>query len=32
RFVTEAWRRPDPQLQPYVSEAQEALARLSRTE
>jgi serine/threonine-protein kinase len=32
RFVTEAWRRPDPQLQPYVSEAREALARLVRTE
>jgi serine/threonine-protein kinase len=32
RFVTAAWRRPDPELQPYVSEAREALARLSRTE
>jgi hypothetical protein len=32
RFVTEAWRRPDPELQPYVSEAREALARLARTE
>ena len=32
RFVTEAWRRPDPELQPYVSEAREALARLVRTE
>ncbi len=32
RFVTEVWRRPDPQLQPYVSEAREALARLVRTE
>jgi hypothetical protein len=28
RFVTEAWRRADPELQPYVSEAREALARL----
>ena len=32
RFVTEAWRRPDPELQPYVSEAREGLARLARTE
>jgi eukaryotic-like serine/threonine-protein kinase len=32
RFVTEAWRRPDPELQPYVIEAGEALARLVRTE
>ena len=32
RFVTEAWRRPDRELQPYVSEAREALARLARTE
>jgi hypothetical protein len=32
RFVTEAWRRPDPELQPYVSEAREALARLARRE
>jgi eukaryotic-like serine/threonine-protein kinase len=32
RFVTEAWRRPDPELQPYVSEAREALTRLARTE
>jgi eukaryotic-like serine/threonine-protein kinase len=32
RFVTEAWRRPDPELQPYVSEAREALARLAWTE
>ncbi len=32
RFVTEAWRRADPELQPYVSEAREALARLARTE
>jgi hypothetical protein len=27
RFVREAWRRADPELQPYVSEAREALAR-----
>jgi hypothetical protein len=32
RFVTEAWRRPDPELQPYVREAREAVARLARTE
>ncbi len=32
RFVTEAWRRPDPELQPYASEAREALARLARRE
>jgi hypothetical protein len=32
RFVTEAWRRPDPELQPYVSEAREALTRLARPE
>jgi tetratricopeptide (TPR) repeat protein len=32
RFVTEAWRRPDPELQPYVSEAREALARLALRE
>ena len=32
RFVTEAWRRADPELQPYVGEAREALARLARTE
>jgi hypothetical protein len=32
RFVTEAWRRPDPELQPYVSEAREAIARLARRE
>jgi hypothetical protein len=30
--VTEAWRRPDPELQPYVIEAREALARLAGTE
>ena len=29
RFVTEAWRRPDPELQPYVSEARDGLARLA---
>ena len=29
RFVTEAWRRPDPELQPYVSEARQALGRLT---
>ena len=32
RFVTDAWRRPDPELQPYVHEAREALARLAATE
>ncbi|MDF3053290.1 MAG: protein kinase, partial [Geminicoccaceae bacterium] len=32
RLVMEAWRRADPELQPYVSEAREALARLARTE
>lgn len=32
RLVTEAWRRADPELQPYVSEAREALARLVRTD
>jgi hypothetical protein len=32
RLVTEAWRRADPELQPYVSEAREALGRLVRTE
>jgi tetratricopeptide (TPR) repeat protein len=32
RFVTEAWRRADPELQPYVSEAREGVARLARTE
>jgi eukaryotic-like serine/threonine-protein kinase len=30
RFVKEAWRRPDPELQPYVSEARAALSRLTR--
>jgi eukaryotic-like serine/threonine-protein kinase len=32
RFVTEVWRRSDPELQPYVTESREALARLARTE
>ena len=32
RFVTEAWRRADPELQPYVGEARAALARLARLE
>jgi serine/threonine-protein kinase len=32
RFVTEVWRRPDPELQPYVTEAREALARLALRE
>jgi serine/threonine-protein kinase len=32
RFVTDAWRQPDPELRPYVSEAREALARLARRE
>jgi hypothetical protein len=32
RFVMAVWRRPDPELQPYVREAREALARLARTE
>jgi serine/threonine protein kinase len=32
RFVTEAWRRADPELQPYVSEARDGLARLTRTD
>ena len=27
-FVTATWRRPDPELLPYVAEAQEGLARL----
>ena len=31
-FVTAMWRRADPELQPYVAEAQEALARLARQE
>jgi hypothetical protein len=29
RFVTEAWRRPDPELQPFVAEARQALGRLT---
>jgi serine/threonine-protein kinase len=29
RFVTEAWRRPDPELQPFVVEARLALGRLT---
>ena len=28
RFVMAAWRRPDPELLPYVTEAREGLARL----
>jgi serine/threonine-protein kinase len=28
RFVVAAWRRPDPELLPYVAEAREGLARL----
>jgi tetratricopeptide (TPR) repeat protein len=32
RFVTEVWRRADPELQPYVTEAREALGRLARRE
>jgi eukaryotic-like serine/threonine-protein kinase len=28
-FVTATWRRPDPELLPYVAEAREGLARLS---
>ena len=32
RFVTEAWRRPDAELQSYVREAREALARFAHTE
>jgi hypothetical protein len=30
RFVTHVWQRADPELQPYVTEAREALARLTR--
>jgi serine/threonine-protein kinase len=30
QFVTEVWRRADPELQPYVVEARNALARLTR--
>jgi serine/threonine-protein kinase len=29
RLVTEAWRRPDPELQPLVAEARQALGRLT---
>jgi tetratricopeptide (TPR) repeat protein len=32
RYVAEAWRRADPELQPYATEAREALARLTRRE
>jgi eukaryotic-like serine/threonine-protein kinase len=32
RFVADAWRRADPELQPYATEAREALARLARRE
>ncbi|HET6577344.1 MAG TPA: hypothetical protein VFG66_03430, partial [Gemmatimonadales bacterium] len=32
RFVADAWRRADPELQPYVTEAREGLARLARRE
>jgi serine/threonine-protein kinase len=28
RYVAEAWRRPDPELQPYANEAREGLRRL----
>jgi serine/threonine-protein kinase len=31
RYVTEAWRRPDPELQPYVIEARGRLNRLEAT-
>jgi serine/threonine-protein kinase len=30
RFVADAWRRADPELQPHATEAREALARLTR--
>jgi hypothetical protein len=30
QFVAEVWRRADPQLQPFVIEARNALARLTR--
>ncbi|HEX5575467.1 MAG TPA: protein kinase [Gemmatimonadales bacterium] len=30
RYVADAWRRADPELQPYATEAREALARLTR--
>ncbi len=29
RYVAAAWRHADPELQPYVAEAQEALGRLT---
>jgi tetratricopeptide (TPR) repeat protein len=32
RFVADAWRRADPELQPYATEAREALNRLARRE
>jgi serine/threonine-protein kinase len=32
RYVADAWRRADPELQPYATEAREALARLARRE
>jgi len=31
-WVAGMWRNADPELQPYVSEAREALVRLSREE
>jgi hypothetical protein len=30
QFVVNVWRRADPELQPYVLEARNALARLTR--
>ena len=30
QFVVDAWRRADPELQPYVTEAREALGRLRK--
>jgi serine/threonine-protein kinase len=32
RYVADAWRRADPELQPYATEARDALARLARRE
>jgi hypothetical protein len=29
RFTAAAWRHADPELQPYVTEARQALARLT---
>ena len=29
RFVAAAWRRPDPELEPYAAEARAGLARLT---